>query len=125
MRIRLDAVSAYHVDQTAKRENRNATDACRVLIAEGVAARRGQSATPPAPAELAEGWDSAVAHGRTIALHAPHSLVCAVERLAARESRSISSTLKNLLREALRQRGELPVVGNDPVGSRRDESSPS
>jgi hypothetical protein len=114
MRIKLDDVTAHNVEAMARRENRSAADVVRRLVTESmIAARRGQSSTPAIPASDEE----SCIKGRTIALHAPGSVCFAVQHVAEREGRSLSSTLKLLLRESLQRRGELRQ-GNDPVGAR-------
>lgn len=95
MRLRLDPVSAHHVGNLAKQENRSFTNALAALVYEGVRARHGIAAEPITAIE--QRGDGC----RTIAAHVRGDVNTAVRHFAERERRSLSSAINLLIRAGL------------------------
>lgn len=105
MRPRLHATALWQCEAYANRTHRNVSDALEILVNAGFRALSGTAPTAPAVSIDPTNDDDASPSGRTMALHTCKRMVQVVENLAETERRSISFTLKALVREGLERRG--------------------
>lgn len=100
MRLRLDPVTAHHVGDVARRENRSPADALARLVFEAIKARRGLPNEPVSDIEPAgnDGY-------KTLAIHVRGGVNAAVRHFADQENRSLSNALNCLVRAGLRAYG--------------------
>jgi hypothetical protein len=61
----------------------------------------------PDPSTTSDLTDDAASRGRSLSFHVKQAVLDGVKKLAEREERSLSSTIKLLIREGLRSRGLL------------------
>jgi hypothetical protein len=71
MRLRVDPVTANHIERVALSENRSRADATRVLVNEAIRARHGRAPQAPAVIDV----DDAGVRGATLACHCGGSIL--------------------------------------------------
>ena len=104
MRLRIDPLTANHIERVALSENRSRADATRVLVKEAIHARHGRAPQAPAAVEV----DDAGARGATLACHCGGAILSGVQKFAELDERSLSAALRILIRDGLRAQGIIP-----------------
>jgi hypothetical protein len=108
-RLRVDALSAWRIEDTARRENRTFPEALAALVDSGYRNRR-PSMPDHDPVVATDLTDTAVARASTVSFHAKPTTIAGIKRVAQIEDRSVSSAVEMLLRSALRQRGLIALA---------------
>jgi hypothetical protein len=104
MRLRIDALTANHIERVAREENRSRADATRVLVNEAIRARHGHAPQAPAVVDV----DDAGRRGATLACHCGGTILAGVQKFAELYERSLSAALRILIRAGLGTRGIIP-----------------
>ena len=123
MRPRLPATALWQAESFARRTNRSLQDTLGILIDRGFRSETGTAAPAVVIDPVANDGDAAP--GRTLACHVSARMVEVIEYLAAEEKRSISYTLKNLVRESLVRRDLWRPAKAPQLTPPADTASPS
>ncbi len=123
MRPRLNATSTWQIESYGRRTGRSFQDAHAILVDRGFRSETGTTA--PAVQINPTVDDGDAAPGRTLACHVSARMVEVIEYLAAEEKRSISYTLKNLVRESLVRRDLWRPAKAPQLRAPADTASPS
>ena len=107
MRPRSPPTALWQAKSYARRTSRSVSDAICILIDAGFRAVTGTTQSTAAGATTIDPSvdDSDAAPGRAVAAHLPAQMVEVIQYLAAEERRSVSFTVKALIREGLERRG--------------------
>jgi hypothetical protein len=106
MRLRIDPLTANHIERVAREENRSRAEATKVLVAEAVRVRCGRPSQAPVAVEI----DDAGVRGTTLACHCGGAILRGVQRFAEMDDRSLSAALRILLKDGLVLRGLIPAA---------------
>jgi hypothetical protein len=123
-RVRIDALTGWRVEDTARRENRGTPEALAILVADGYRARRPAMPESPDSSLTDDLTDSSATRGKTIAFHAKPTTITGLKRFAEANNRSLSSAIQFLVSEGLRCHGPAPADANkiDAINTGRVEA---